>query len=267
MRTIVAVGLLLVACGAAGVGVTAGDWSGTERKAPAVKRQEGSRTLTPNETQNMASARPGPYSSRARRGGEPLVRKNVRVAQRRGSRGGSGKGKRPGRGSKNVPRAKPSTGSRWTTSGAQKDYVGKLGGNSIHFPGVKGKKISYTKRDPAETSRIRREFDSSVRSRFLKSIANDPDKAAQLRRAGIMDEQIRGMKAGKVPHGYNVHHKMPIDGGGGNDFSNLILIKREPYHYSINHAQNDLTSGMNPGETRNIYFPVPDGFLYPLASP
>ncbi|MGG1688404.1 HNH endonuclease signature motif containing protein [Pseudalkalibacillus sp. NRS-1564] len=31
-------------------------------------------------------------------------------------------------------------------------------------------------------------------------------------------------------NGYQVHHKLPLDDGGNNDLSNLILIKNDPNH-------------------------------------
>jgi hypothetical protein len=211
----------------------------------------------------LASAQPNPYSSHVRPGRERLSKSDVRIAQRGPGRGS---GKRWGGGNHNAPRSQPASNKRWQTGTVQRDYVGKVGGKSIPFPGVKAKKITYTKRDPAERDRIRKEFDSSVRARFLKTIAGDRDVVAQMKRAGISDEEIQGMKkSGKRPEGYDVHHKIPIDGGGGNDFSNLILLRRDPYHYALSNAQVDLTGGMKPGESRNIDFPVPDGSFYSPA--
>jgi hypothetical protein len=60
-----------------------------------------------------------------------------------------------------------------------------------------------------------------------------------------------------------VHHKLPLDDGGTNDFSNLILMMKEPYHRVITGAQKAMTQGMRAGDTRELDFPVPDGFIYP----
>lgn len=204
------------------------------------------------------SARPSQYRVRARPGGELLER---RVAQRRG---GSGRrGTRSGGGRKGTMPA----GGRWQTGVVKKDYVGKLSGKSIPFPGVKTRKITYTKRDPAERDRLRKEFDESIKQKFLKGISGDPARKKLLERAGIPPDQIDAMAAGKVPIDYQVHHRVPLDGGGTNDLDNLMLVKQNPYHLALSNAQRELTSGMVPGEKRVIEFPIPDSFLYPLPSP
>jgi hypothetical protein len=71
------------------------------------------------------------------------------------------------------------------------------------------------------------------------------------------------MKSGEVPPGWQVHHKLPLDDNGTNDFDNLVLIKNEPSHKVLTNAQRRLTSGMQDGDRRSLNFPVPDGFVYP----
>ena len=70
-------------------------------------------------------------------------------------------------------------------------------------------------------------------------------------------------KKGRPPTGWQVHHKLPLDDGGTNDIDNLILVKNDPYHQAITNAQNDLTKDLKPGETIEIDFPIPEGFIYP----
>ena len=70
------------------------------------------------------------------------------------------------------------------------------------------------------------------------------------------------MKAGKVPAGYQVHHKIPIDAGGSNSASNLVLIKNDPYHLTVTNYQNSIIKGMKPGDTRVMDWPVIPGFVY-----
>ena len=60
-----------------------------------------------------------------------------------------------------------------------------------------------------------------------------------------------------------MHHKLPLDDGGNNDFANLVLIKNDPYHLTITNAQNAATRGMQEGETRQVNWPIPEGFVYP----
>ena len=49
-----------------------------------------------------------------------------------------------------------------------------------------------------------------------------------LRRAGFTEADILKIQNGYVPTGWQVHHKIPLEGGGTNDFSNLVLIQNEP---------------------------------------
>jgi hypothetical protein len=60
-----------------------------------------------------------------------------------------------------------------------------------------------------------------------------------------------------------VHHKLPLDDGGGNEFGNLVLIKDDPFHRALTNLQRELTSSLKPGETATVPWPVPNGFVYP----
>lgn len=143
-------------------------------------------------------------------------------------------------------------------------FTGTLRGTQVTLPGVTVQSISYTKRSSADLRALRSAFDSTERAGFVRSLANDPAKVAQLRQAGLDDDQIRMLADGKIPQGWQVHHKLPLDDGGTNDYSNLVLIKNEPYHKVITNAQNAATRGMTEGQTRLIgEWPIPPGFVYP----
>ncbi|HLM58672.1 MAG TPA: hypothetical protein VK422_21390 [Pyrinomonadaceae bacterium] len=149
------------------------------------------------------------------------------------------------------------------TSGGD-TFTGTLRGARVELPGVTVRSISYTKRSADELATLRNAFNSTERAGFVRSLANDPAKVAQLRRAGLNDDQIRMLADGKIPQGWQVHHKLPLDDGGTNDYSNLVLIKNEPYHKVITNAQNSATRGMTEGQTRLIeQWPIPPGFVYP----
>jgi len=87
------------------------------------------------------------------------------------------------------------------------------------------------------------------------------------KRAGLTDADIAGMQKGKNPTDpkWEVHHRLPLDDNGTNDFSNLILVRKDPHHHALTNAQRELTEGMRVGETRILDFPVPagDGVVYP----
>ncbi len=149
------------------------------------------------------------------------------------------------------------------TSGGD-TFTGTLRGTRVELPGVSVRSITYTKRSSEELRALRSAFDSTERAGFVRSLASDPAKVAQLRRAGLSDDQIRMLADGRIPQGWQVHHKLPLDDGGTNDYSNLVLIKNEPYHKVITNAQNAATRGMTEGQTRQIAeWPIPPGFVYP----
>ncbi|WP_428261666.1 eCIS core domain-containing protein [Haliangium sp.] len=143
------------------------------------------------------------------------------------------------------------------------DFVGTLRGEKVTLPGVKTRTVRYVKRAKAEARALRSKFDSTERKKFLKSLAEDPAKVQQLKRAGLTDADIASMAKGEVPRLYRVHHKLPLDDGGTNDFSNLVLMQHEPYHKAVTSTQIALTRGMSPGEVRVFEFPIPEGFVYP----
>jgi hypothetical protein len=116
--------------------------------------------------------------------------------------------------------------------------------------------INYTKRTDAAREALRAEFDSSVRKAFVKDLAEN--HAAALRQAGMSDADIAMMARGRVPQGYQVHHLLPLDDGGTNATSNLVLIKNDPDHMLITRYQNGETRGMSAGETRRLEWPMPD---------
>jgi uncharacterized protein len=143
-------------------------------------------------------------------------------------------------------------------------FTGTLRGVPVTLSDVSVRSITYTKRSADELRALRGAFNSTERAAFVRSLASDPAKVAQLRRAGLTDDQIAMLANGRIPQGWQVHHKLPLDDGGTNDFSNLVLIKNDPYHQVITNAQNAATRGMTEGQTRVIeQWPIPNGFVYP----
>ena len=142
-------------------------------------------------------------------------------------------------------------------------YEGKLRGETVPLKDMEVKQIDYKKRPDADRQKLRSDFNSTERKKFLQDTANDPEKAQQLKKAGISDAEIADMKDGAVPDKYQVHHKLPIDDGGTNSSDNLILIKKDPYHKAITNKQKELTKGMEPGDTKTVDWPDPRGFIYP----
>ena len=59
--------------------------------------------------------------------------------------------------------------------------------------------------------------------------------------------------------GFEIHHRVPIEGGGTNDFGNLMVIRKEPYHDALSREYGILMEGVGPGESRTIDFPLFEG--------
>ena len=141
-------------------------------------------------------------------------------------------------------------------------YTGKVRGKEVELPGVSTVNVNYVKRDRTEYTSLRREFDSHVRADFARHLA-DPARVADLRKAGLDDAAIARLADGKIPQGWQVHHKLPLDDGGTNSFDNLVLIKNDPYHIALTNAQRELVGDLEVGGSRVVDFPVPDGSVYP----
>lgn len=139
----------------------------------------------------------------------------------------------------------------------------KLRGETIILKGFKWKKIKYVKRTPAETAKLRNKFGNSERKKFIDELLKKPNIESKLKKSGLSDDDIKLLKDGGIPDDWSVHHKLPLDDGGTNDFKNLMLIKDEPYHKSITAYQITSTKGMQPKEIIDIEWPMFDGFLYP----
>ncbi|HDR8094715.1 TPA: HNH endonuclease [Bacillus cereus] len=138
-----------------------------------------------------------------------------------------------------------------------------VNGEDVILKDVKVDEITYSKRTREEAEQLRKEFDRSVRKDFLKSLVNDPAKLAELKNAGISDGDIELMKRGKPPIGWQVHHNLPLDDGGTNDFENLTLIQNHPYHKAITNTQKTLTKDLTHGDSIDIDWPIPKYNIYP----
>ncbi|MBC1484514.1 hypothetical protein HCJ58_14975 [Listeria sp. FSL L7-1509] len=143
------------------------------------------------------------------------------------------------------------------------EHVGKLKGKSVKLDGVMEKTIIYTKRTKTEAAQLRKSFNSSIRSNYLKNISDNPVAIKEFKAAGLSEKQIQEMKKGVRPQGYQVHHKLPLDDSGTNDYSNLMLIKNDPYHKVITNSQIEFSKKMSPGESVKVKFPIPEGNIYP----
>ena len=144
---------------------------------------------------------------------------------------------------------------------------GILRGEEVEMGNLKGKYIPV-KIDPARYESMRKAFDSTERSAFLKKLGSDPAQVAAMKKAGLTDAQIKTIQAGNIPHDkdanplFNVHHKHPLKLGGDNSFDNLILIRNEPYHKVLTNFQSALSSEVKLTTGMQVPFPIPNGSVY-----
>ncbi|MHC9541280.1 MAG: HNH endonuclease signature motif containing protein [Vulcanimicrobiota bacterium] len=160
---------------------------------------------------------------------------------------------------------KTSTGDS-RAAGSNQEITLPLGQNNVTLRGIDIIDLNYVERPDEEQQELRKQFNSKYRRQFLKGTAGNPDNIETLKKAGLTDRDIQMMQDGKVPPGYQVHHKIPLDDGGTNDFSNLVLIKNDPPHKAITNYQLHLIKGIHDGGSPDLKWPVPPGFIYPTDS-
>lgn len=129
--------------------------------------------------------------------------------------------------------------------------------DTIH--GYELKTMEYRVPPMGERKKLRSRF-KEFKGSFLKHIGEKFEP--ELRALGMNDEEIKRVKAGHGVNGYNVHHKLPIHGGGKNEFSNLVLMPIPP-HDDLHHVVMDKQiRGMKEGEARMIKVPWTDEMVY-----
>ena len=140
-------------------------------------------------------------------------------------------------------------------------FTWKLRGKDVTLTNIIVQNISYVKRNSDELKNLRNEFNTTTRKAFLKDLGQNTE---YLKNAGFSDDDILKIQSGRIPDGWQVHHKLPLDDSGTNSFDNLVLIKNEPYHKVITNYQNSMIRQMKVGDTKTIQWPIPNGNIYPM---
>ena len=144
-----------------------------------------------------------------------------------------------------------------------KPFTGTYKGNPIELKDIELVDINYKKRDRDEYLSLRKEFNNTIRSDFLKDLAKDKQAISILRQQNVTEPDIIKLMNGKVPQGYQVHHKIPLDDGGTNNKENLILIRNSPEHAAFTTYQKQQTSNLKNGDSVDLAWPIPNGNVYP----
>ncbi|KEA52906.1 HNH endonuclease [Mangrovibacter sp. MFB070] len=139
-------------------------------------------------------------------------------------------------------------------------YLGKYKQAHVLLDDMNVQQINYLRRDRGEYALLRNQFNSSVRPNFLKSLSEHPDALSTFDAGSL--ERLAG---GKTPAGWQVHHKIPLDDGGTNDFDNLVLIQNSPYHSALTKTQAIITKDLPYNSGTDVLWPSPNGVIYPVG--
>lgn len=139
-------------------------------------------------------------------------------------------------------------------------YLGKYKKAHVLLEDVNVSELNYVRRDRVEYAALRGEFNSSVRPNFLKSLSAHPDALST-----FDSNNLLRMANGKVPSGWQVHHKIPLDDSGTNAPDNLILIQNSPYPSALSKTQAIITKDLPYNASTNVLWPSPNGIIYPVG--
>jgi len=119
---------------------------------------------------------------------------------------------------------------------------------------------------PSESSRhhTRIRYEKDIRKNFLQHLAkNHRNKLIEV---GLWDNLIdRTLAKGKTPPGWGIHHKIPLHGGGTNDFDNLIFIKFID-HFQIHRYIDNITGEMHEGQSLELEIPFPENEIFSVEN-
>lgn len=139
-------------------------------------------------------------------------------------------------------------------------YLGKYKKAHVLLDDVNVSNLNYVRRDRAEYAVLRRDFNSAVRPSILKSLSDHPDALST-----FDSNNLLRLADGKVPSGWQVHHKIPLDDSGTNSLDNLILIQNSPYHSTLSKTQAIITKDLPYNASTNVVWPSPNGVIYPVG--
>ncbi|MBQ6855306.1 MAG: HNH endonuclease [Alphaproteobacteria bacterium] len=111
--------------------------------------------------------------------------------------------------------------------------------------------IKFTLQDPSVTKARRKEFDRrNMNQKFVK----------WLYRKGFLEPyadkiNLERSKRGKIPRGFDVHHIIPLSGGGTNHVSNFCLIERSLHKFINKKCFEPAVRHLKIGETVDIEIP------------
>jgi hypothetical protein len=137
-------------------------------------------------------------------------------------------------------------------------------GKPVKF--LDGRAVTFTRLPNEVTEPVRiafkgtlPDFRDGAKADFFRALASDPAKRNRLLEAGFSPSQIDRMRLGDSPRDdWQVHHKLPVEFGGTNDFENLILVQRFE-HESLSAEGTKVRNALLDNESIEVTFPMFDG--------
>lgn len=111
--------------------------------------------------------------------------------------------------------------------------------------------VYFTLQPPEVTQKLRKEFDRRKLNRVF---------VRYLYRKGLLDKyahviNLSRAEKGKIPHGFDVHHIVPLSGGGQNKLSNFCLIEKSLHKFINKKCFEPALRGIKIGQTVAIELP------------
>lgn len=132
--------------------------------------------------------------------------------------------------------------------------------SQMDLPNMELLEVNYIMLEPQWRLELRKAFKRARRD-FLKYVGYH--HINELLAAGLDEEAIKKVKKGKAPENFNIHIRVPLDYGGTNDFSNLVLIQTHPFHTAIHKFIDMQTLSQSQGsKPRRLFIPAPKGKVY-----
>lgn len=111
--------------------------------------------------------------------------------------------------------------------------------------------LHFTLQPPVVTKTLRKEFDRrKMNQKFIKWLYR---KGFLTPYANVIN--LERARRGKIPHGFDVHHILPLSGGGSNHVSNFCLIERSLHKFINKKCFEPVLRNVKVGESVEIDVP------------